>query len=115
MHKKIAGAVERSYKKFGLWAVAFAGFTPVPYKLFAICSGIFEIKFVPFALISLLARSARFFLVSALIFFVGTHIKDYIIDYFNIVSIAFLSIVVLLVIVFKFIKKKKQNSPQSAQ
>ncbi len=108
-HKKIADAVERSYQKYGMWAVAFAGFTPVPYKIFAVCSGIFEINFPKFAIVSFFARGARFFLVSGLIFFIGTQIKDSIIHYLNVFSIVILSSVAILFFIMKAIIKKAHH------
>jgi len=105
-HKKIVEKVEASYQKYGLWAVAFAGFTPVPYKIFAICSGIFEIHLPSFIIVSFFARAARFFLISALIFFIGAHIKDYLIGYFNVFSIIILGLVALIVLFIGILKKK---------
>ena len=34
----------------GPWAVGIAGFTPIPYKVFTIASGFFEMSFVPFVI-----------------------------------------------------------------
>jgi len=109
VHKRIAGSIEKSYQKYGYWAVAFAGFTPVPYKIFAICSGFFEIKFVPFLIISFLARGARFFLVSALIFFIGPEIKDHLLQSFNLFSIISLTAIVILVVLYKRFKKGEKH------
>jgi len=44
-----------------------AGFTPVPYKIFTIASGVIGVAVLPFMLMSLLGRGARFFLVAGLI------------------------------------------------
>ena len=43
-----------------------AGFTPLPYKVFTIASGLIEFNFFIFILISLISRGLRFFLVSYL-------------------------------------------------
>lgn len=108
-HHKITRTVEKSYEKFGMWAVAFAGFTPVPYKIFAIISGIFEINFPLFAFISLLARAARFFLLSVLIFVVGDRIKDVLLGYFNIFSIVLLTFILVIVLIYKVVKRKVKH------
>jgi len=105
VHTDILQTVEKSYQKFGYWAVAIAGFTPVPYKIFAISSGFFEIRFVPFLLISLVARGARFFLVSSLVYFIGPEIKDHFLKSFNIFSIITIILVVTIVIVYKKLKR----------
>ena len=43
-----------------------AGFTPLPYKVFTIVSGLIGFNFPIFILISLLSRGLRFFIVSYL-------------------------------------------------
>ena len=89
------------YRTYDAWAVAIAGFTPIPYKVFTIAAGMFKIDFPVFVIASLLSRSARFFLVGGLIYRFGPAIQDIINRYFNTLSIAF---VVLLVLGFMGIK-----------
>ena len=43
-----------------------AGFTPLPYKVFTICSGLIGFNILIFILISLISRGLRFFIVSYL-------------------------------------------------
>ena len=93
--------VQALYQKYDAWAVAAAGFTPLPYKLFTISAGAFKINFPVFMLVSLAARSARFFLVAGLIYKFGAPVQTFIDKYFNILSIVFL---VLLVGGFVLIK-----------
>lgn len=89
------------YETYGFAAVLIAGFTPIPYKVFTIASGVFGMSFPLFVLASAISRSARFFLVSALIYFFGEPIKKIIDKYFDLLSVAF---VVLLVLGFLAIK-----------
>ena len=63
------------YNEHGGWAVAAAGFTPLPYKVFTLAAGAFKIDFLVFVFASLISRSARFFLVAGLIYFFGAPIK----------------------------------------
>ena len=58
---------------FYTWlAILFlAGFTPLPYKVFTIASGIISFNFPVFILISLISRGLRFFIVSYLSFKFG--------------------------------------------
>jgi membrane protein YqaA with SNARE-associated domain len=93
--------VQELYQKYDALAVGAAGFTPLPYKLFTITAGAFKINFFTFMLMSLVARSARFFLVAALIYKFGAPVQYFINKYFNILSIVFL---VLLVGGFVLIK-----------
>ena len=72
------------YNKYAAWAVGIAGFTPIPYKVFTIAGGAFQIDFPVFVVVSFLSRSARFFLVGALIYYFGPPIKSFIDKYFNV-------------------------------
>ena len=40
--------VQRYYQRWDVWAVAVAGFTPIPYKVFTISAGAFLLNFVRF-------------------------------------------------------------------
>lgn len=77
------------YNQYEGWAVAAAAFTPLPYKVFTLAAGAFKINFSVFVLASAVARSARFFLVSGLIYCFGSSVKEVIEKYFNILSIVF--------------------------
>jgi len=48
-----------------------AGFTPLPYKVFTIASGLIGFNFIIFVLISFVSRGMRFFIVSYLSFKFG--------------------------------------------
>ena len=82
------------YNRFSGWAVGIAGFTPLPYKVFTIAAGAFRIQFGIFMLASAVSRSARFFLVAALIWKFGPMVKPWIDRYLNLLVVGF---VVLLV------------------
>lgn len=52
------------FEQYGIWIIAIAGFSPMPYKIFTLGAGIANMAFLPFVLMSLLARGMRFFLVA---------------------------------------------------
>lgn len=58
--------VEQWFAKWGVLAVIVAGFTPIPYKVFTIASGLAGMALLPFILASCVGRGARFFLVAGL-------------------------------------------------
>ncbi len=62
------------YIDYGIWIVLISGFLPIPYKVFTIASGLFSMALVPFIICSLIGRSARFFAVSAVCYWVGDSI-----------------------------------------
>ena len=89
------------YMQYDAWAIGIAGFTPIPYKVFTISAGAFDINFTVFIIASAISRAARFFLVAWLIYLFGPKIKTFIDKYFNILAITF---VVLLIAGFAIIK-----------
>lgn len=86
--------VSALYSDNAFWAIFTAGLTPIPYKVFTIAAGVFRIDFPLFVAASVLSRSTRFFAVAILIRLFGPPIREFIDKYFNLLSIAF---VVLLV------------------
>jgi len=91
------------YQSYDAWAVAVAGFTPIPYKVFTISAGAFHINFPVFLLASLLSRSARFFLVGGLIYKFGPRIQSFIEKYFNMLAVAFTVLLIAGFIVIKYL------------
>ena len=81
--------VAELYQEWDAIAVGIAGFTPIPYKVFTIAAGVFRIDFLVFMIASLLSRSARFFLVAALIWRFGKPIRDFIDRYLGWLTIIF--------------------------
>ncbi|MDD3620150.1 MAG: YqaA family protein [Desulfobulbaceae bacterium] len=86
--------VQDLYRRYDAWAVGAAGFTPLPYKLFTITAGAFQINFVVFAVVSALSRSARFFLIAWLIHAYGPRVQHFILRYFNLLTILFLILLI---------------------
>jgi len=60
-----------------------AGFTPVPYKVFTVRAGVFNINILLFVIASIASRGARLFFVAWLIWRFGAGIKTFIDRYFN--------------------------------
>ncbi len=58
--------VQRLFDRYGGWAVGIAAFTPIPYKVFTIASGIFRVRLTPFFAASAIGRGGRFFLEAML-------------------------------------------------
>ncbi len=59
------------FRKWGVWIVFVAAFTPIPYKVFTLGAGFLGLAFVPFVVASTVGRAARFFLVAGLARWVG--------------------------------------------
>ncbi|GAA0378591.1 YqaA family protein [Brevundimonas terrae] len=52
------------FQKYGAWVIVIKGATPIPYKLITISAGVFQFNLALFVILSVLTRSARFFLVA---------------------------------------------------
>jgi membrane protein YqaA with SNARE-associated domain len=115
--KKIQTA-ENLYQKYDVWAVGAAALTPIPYKVFTITAGIAEINFWRFIVVSILARGARFFALAGAIYVFGPAIQTALDEYFEILTVAFLVLLVAGFIVVKFIgdhlAKKEERAEASA-
>lgn len=81
--------VKSLYDQYDFWIVFTAGFTPLPYKVFTITGGLFEINLTMFVVASIISRGLRFFLIAGLIWKFGAPIKGFIDKYFNLLAIAF--------------------------
>ena len=95
-------AVEKLYEKYGSLAVFFSAFSPIPYNIFTIASGILKMNIFKFIGISCLGRGGRFFLVSTVLMLFGETIKQYL----NYVILA----VSLVLVVFFVVMYKKRHS-----
>lgn len=81
--------VQSLYDEWNFWIIFTAGFTPIPYKVFTITAGAFNINLILFVIASIISRAGRFFLVAFLIWKFGDPIKSFIDKYFNWLAIAF--------------------------
>jgi membrane protein YqaA with SNARE-associated domain len=96
-------SVQEMYRQYDFLAVFAAGFTPLPYKVFTITAGVFQVSFAVFMLASLASRAGRFFLVAGLFFFFGMPIKRFIDKYLELLSIAFLVLLIGGFVVLKYV------------
>lgn len=86
--------VRGQFASHAFLTVFSAAFTPIPYKVITIASGLFHVSFFTFLSASVMGRGLRFFLVAGLVGVWGEGVKQWIDDYFDILSIAFLVILI---------------------
>lgn len=96
-------AVQGLYREYDFVAVFAAGFTPLPYKVFTVTAGVFDISLPVFLLASVASRAARFFLVGALFYYFGAPIKRFIDKYLEMLSIAFLVLLIAGFVLLKYV------------
>ncbi len=97
--------VMTNYNHYGFWYVFMAGFTPIPYKVFTIASGVFKLNFFLFVSASATSRSLRFFAIAALFTKFGPGIKSFIDRYFNFLAIIFFILLFGGFLVIKYLIK----------
>ncbi len=78
-----------TYNDWGAWAVFIAGVTPFPYKVITILSGAARLDPAVFVVASVAARGLRFFLVAALLYWIGPSVRPFIEKRLGMVTIAF--------------------------
>ncbi|MHC1703930.1 MAG: YqaA family protein [Tenuifilaceae bacterium] len=82
-------SIKTLFYQWDFWVIFTAGFTPIPYKVFTITAGVFDINLMMFLIASIISRGARFFLVAYLIWKFGPSIKRFIEKYFNMLALGF--------------------------
>tara|TARA_B100000767_G_C19727143_1_gene519990 strand:- start:1045 stop:1650 length:606 start_codon:yes stop_codon:yes gene_type:complete len=82
-----------------------AGFTPLPYKVFTIVSGLISFNLIFFILISLISRGLRFFIISYLSYKFGNFFTKFVNEHgskwFTIIGILVIIITSILYIISK--------------
>ncbi|MDQ0216301.1 undecaprenyl-diphosphatase [Oikeobacillus pervagus] len=106
--EKIA-KVEDLFKRYGALAILIAGFTPIPYKVFTIFSGIAQIPIKVLIIWSFIGRGLRFFLEAALVVALGAKAKPFIEENFTLITLIGGVTILLLFIIYRIIQKKKKT------
>ena len=96
--------IQEWYAEWGWPLVFLAGFSPIPYKIFTIASGVLGMALLPFILASAVSRSARFFLVAALVAKFGEPMKEKIDKHFNLLALVFGLLLVGGFLALKFLR-----------
>ena len=88
-----------------LGVLFLAGFTPLPYKVFTISSGLIGFNIIVFILISIISRGLRFFIVSYLSYRFGNLFTKFMDKYgskwFTIIGILIVMIVLIIYMMIK--------------
>lgn len=91
------------YEEWGFWIVFAAGFSPLPYKIFTIASGVVALNFPLFVVASAISRGGRFFLVSGLLYWFGPPIRTFIEKWLGLLTILFVVSLVAGFIAIKYL------------
>ena len=91
------------YNELGAWIVFVFGVTPFPYNVVAIASGVTQLDPAVFGITSVAARGLRFFLVAALIWYLGPPIRRFVEKYLGWVALAFIAVLIGGFVLVEFI------------
>ena len=80
--------------EWGVWFLAVAAFTPIPFKVATISAGATQMAFVPFLLVSFFGRGARFLLVAAILRVFGAEVRRQLERHFDAATLLFLVLLV---------------------
>ena len=105
--------VEKYFSRYGTWAIAIAGFTPIPYKIFTIAAGVFKHDIKKVFLASLIGRSGRFFLGAIVVMLWGEEIIFFIENYFGLVTILIVAGVIAAYLIYKRLMNSSNKNRSS--
>lgn len=91
---EVYGRVQELYHEWDFWIVFAAGFSPIPYKVFTITAGVFEVNLIMFLLASLVSRSARFYLEAFLLARFGPPVRHFIEKRLGLMALLFTALLI---------------------
>ena len=100
--------VEQYFEKYGAMAILIAGFTPIPYKVFTIFSGISRVKIPTLIIWSIIGRGARFFLEAAIIVALGDKAMPFIEENFAMLTAGVGGVAIVGYLIYLFARKVKK-------
>ena len=100
---------EGFFNRYGVWAILIAAFTPIPYKVFAILSGVLQLDMKKFLIASFIGRGGRFITLGVLIAMFGDDVRDFLENEFQTITIlggAFLVLTLIATWAYFWIKSR---------
>ncbi len=91
------------YRESAFLAILTAAFTPIPFKVFTLASGVFDVPLPTLVAAAMLGRGGRFFGVAACVFFVGPGVKRFLDRYLELATVALLALGVAGFLVVKLL------------
>ncbi|MCX7950719.1 MAG: phosphatase PAP2 family protein, partial [Clostridiales bacterium] len=79
---------------------------PIPYKIFTIAAGVFNINIFTFIFASFIGRGMRFLLEGLMIFYLGDSAKYIISNYFEYITIGVALFIIIIYVLYRNLKKQ---------
>lgn len=107
--------VKSLFQKYDTKAIFVSAFTPIPYKVFTIAAGVFDLNFTRFVIASIIGRGARYFLLAGLIYVFGDSIRYFIEHQLDIVigvgTVGLISLFGFYKVILPFLEEKILKEP----
>lgn len=87
--------VGQLFSQNAFWAILVSAFTPIPYKIFTIAGGFFQINIITFIIASIIGRGARFVLVAFFAKLFGKTFGKFFLKFVDLIMIILVILVVL--------------------
>lgn len=107
--RKVA-RIESLLGRYDYWATAVGGFTPIPYKLFALAAGVFSLDFKRFIIVSILSRGLRFSIIALLLARFGPEMKVFIEAHFGWLTLGVMGAAAVGFIVYRVFQWRRVRS-----
>ncbi|MBC26203.1 MAG: cytochrome B [Rhodospirillaceae bacterium] len=91
------------YQIYGGWVVGIGGFSPIPYKVITVASGLAQHDVVTFAIVSFISRGARFLIIAGLLWKFGSQIRAFIESKLTLLTAIFVTLLIGGFIFFKIL------------
>jgi membrane protein YqaA with SNARE-associated domain len=96
-------SIQNLYLKWDFWILFVAAALPVPYKIFSISSGVFDVNLIIFCIATLISQGIKFFLLALLTIKLGPEVKKiFRINWkpFALIATAGIAIAIILIKIF---------------
>ncbi len=93
-HHHWSRVVEMYTGQWGIWFLAAAAFSPIPFKVATIAAGATGMQFWLFLFVSLVGRGGRFLLVAGILRLFGAPVKHLLERHFDLAALAFLVLLI---------------------
>jgi membrane protein YqaA with SNARE-associated domain len=103
--KEKVDRVHRLYESYEGLIILLAGFTPLPYKLFTITSGVLFASLSKLVVFSLLGRGLRFFMEASLFYFLGPQVQEFVTGNLNYIFLALGALLALSFLIYRRFRK----------
>ena len=101
--EEIYNKIHVLYSKWDFWILFIASSLPLPYKIFSISSGVFDINIFIFCLATLISQGIKLFLLALLIIKLGPEVKkllEFNLKPIAIIATACIAVVIIVIKVF---------------